>query len=212
MEIIRATEKDGVPTISESDKKRIVDELSAGRLVVYPTETVYGLGCDPFDETAVKRAYMVKRRPFDMAMSVVVNGLPMMEELGVLDDQARKLVRKFMPGPLTLIVTKRPSVPDMLTSSTNEIGVRIPDHPLALSLIDAFGPIVTTSANLHSHKDPITCQDAIDDLGASVSMYIDAGPARVGRPSTIVELIDGDMTLIRRGTITEEEIEATLHE
>ena len=89
MEIIRAKEEGGVPTIPESDKKRILAELSAGRLIVYPTETVYGLGCDPFDETAVKRAFMAKRRPFDMAMSVVVSNLPMMEELGILDDKAR---------------------------------------------------------------------------------------------------------------------------
>mgnify|MGYP000852384666 FL=1 len=212
MEIIRATEKDGVPTIPDSDRKRIVAELTAGRLIVYPTETVYGLGCDPFDETAVKRAYMVKRRPFDMAMSVVVNSLPMMEELGVLDDRARLLVKKFMPGPLTLIVAKRPSVPDILTSSTNEIGIRIPDHPLALSLIDEFGPLVTTSANVHSHKSPITCQDAIGDLGASVSVYIDAGPSKLGKPSTIVQLIDGEMTVIRHGTITEDDIEAALDE
>ena len=212
MEIIRAREEGGVPTIQDSDKKRILAELSAGRLIVYPTETVYGLGCDPFDETAVKRAYMAKRRPFDMAMSVVVSNLPMMEELGVLDDRARKLVKKFMPGPLTLIVAKRPSVPEILTASTNEIGIRIPDHPLALSLIDAFGPLVTTSANIHSHKNPITCQDAIDDLGESVSIYIDAGPAKLGRPSTIVQLIDGEMTIIRQGTITEQQIEAALNE
>ncbi|HOK28672.1 MAG TPA: L-threonylcarbamoyladenylate synthase [Methanomassiliicoccaceae archaeon] len=212
MEIIRAKEEGGVPTIPESDKKRILAELSAGRLIVYPTETVYGLGCDPFDETAVKRAFMAKRRPFDMAMSVVVSNLPMMEELGIQDDKAQKLVKKFMPGPLTLIVKKRPSVPDILTASTNEIGVRIPDHPLALSLIDSFGPLVTTSANIHSHKSPITCQDAIDDLGATVSIYIDAGPSRLGKPSTIVQLIDDEMTIIRQGTITREQIEAALNE
>lgn len=212
MEIIRAREEGGVLTIPDSDKKRILAELSAGRLIVYPTETVYGLGCDPFDETAVKRAYMAKRRPFDMAMSVVVSNLPMMEELGVLDDRARTLVKKFMPGPLTLIVAKRPSVPEILTASTNEIGIRIPDHPLALSLIDAFGPLVTTSANVHSHKSPITCQDAIDDLGETVSMYIDAGPSKLGRPSTIVQFIDGEMTIIRQGTITEQQIEAVLNE
>mgnify|MGYP002411490117 CR=1 FL=1 len=212
MEIIRAREEGGVPTISDSEKKRILTELSAGRLIVYPTETVYGIGCDPFDETAVKRAYMAKRRPFDMPMSVVVSNLPMMEELGVLDDRARKLVKKFMPGPLTLIVAKRPSVPDILTASTNEIGIRIPDHPLALSLIDAFGPLVTTSANVHSHKDSIHCQDAVDDLGESISIYIDAGQSPLGRPSTIVEFIVGEIAIIRQGSITEEQIEAALNE
>ena len=212
MEIVKSTEESGVATIPESKLKHIVSELTAGRLIVYPTETVYGLGCDPFDETAVKRIYMAKRRPFDMAMSIAVRDVAMMEELCVLDDRARRLVKMFMPGPLTLIVTKRPSVPDILTASTNEIGVRIPDHPVALKLIEEFGPLVTTSANVHSHKSPITCQDAIDDLGASVSVYIDGGPAKLGRPSTIVQLIEGEMAVIRSGAISAETIEAALNE
>ncbi len=187
-------------------------ELSAGRLIVYPTDTVYGLGCDPFDETAVKRAYMVKRRPFDMPMSIVVKDLQMMEELAVLDDNARKLVRRFMPGPLTLILPKRPAVPDILTASSPEIGIRIPDHPVALRLIEEFGPLITTSANVHSHKSPRTCQDAIDDLGSSISIYLDAGPAPIGRPSTIVQFTEGEISMLRQGDVTEEEIKAALDE
>jgi L-threonylcarbamoyladenylate synthase len=212
MEIIKCEEKDGVSRIPESKIKYVVSELAAGRLVVYPTETVYGLGCDPFDETAVKRVYMAKRRPFDMPMSIAVKDLRMMEELTVLDDRARKLVRTFMPGPLTLIVTKRPAVPDILTASTTEIGIRIPDDAVALRLIEEFGPIVTTSANVHSHKNPIRCQDAVDDLGPSVSVYLDGGPSRLGKPSTIVQLNEGEMALIRPGAISTETIKAALNE
>lgn len=212
MEIVKCVEKDGVMTIPEDKMKLIVSELAAGRLIVYPTETVYGLGCDPFDETAVKRVYMVKRRPFDMAMSIAVKDIKMMEELTVLDDRARNLIRKFMPGPITLIVTKRPAVPDILTASTNEIGIRIPNDPVALSIIEEFGPIVSTSANIHSHGNPLTCQDAVNDLGASVSVYIDGGPAKFGRPSTIVQLNEGEMALIRPGAIPAETIEAALNE
>jgi len=212
MEIIKCEEMDGVPTIPEAKLKHIVSELAAGRLVVYPTETVYGLGCDPFDETAVKRVYMAKRRPFDMPMSIAVKDLKMMEELTLLDDRARRLVRKFMPGPITLIVTKRPVVPDILTASSNEIGIRIPDHPVALKLIEEFGPLVTTSANVHSHKNPITCQDVVDDLGPSVSIYLDGGPSKFGKPSTIVQLNEGEMALIRSGAIPTETIKAALNE
>ncbi len=148
MEIIRCEKgSNGKYFIPSNKMKLILDELSAGRLIVYPTETVYGLGCDPFDETAIKRVYMAKRRPFDMPMSIAVRDLRMMEDLAVLDDRARKLVQIFMPGPITLIVPKKPVVPDILTASTNEIGIRIPDHPLALQLIDEFGPI-----NLHVGK------------------------------------------------------------
>lgn len=212
MKVIQCEHKGGTTSIPESEIKEIVSELTAGRLIVYPTDTVYGLGCDPFDETAVKRAYMVKRRPFDMPMSIVVKDLRMMEELALLDDSARILVEKFMPGPLTLIVTKKPAVPDILTASSTEIGVRIPDHPVALRIIEEFGPIITTSANVHSHKSPRTCQDAIEDLGPTVSIYIDAGPAPIGRPSTIVQISEGEISLIRQGDITEEEIRAVLDE
>ncbi len=212
MEIIKCEEKGGVPRIPEAKVKQVVSELAAGRLIVYPTETVYGLGCDPFDETAVKRIYMAKRRPFDMPMSIAVKDLQMMEELTILDDRARRLVRAFMPGPITLIVTKRPTIPDILTASTNEIGIRIPDHPVALKLIEEFGPIVTTSANVHSHKNPVICQDAIDDLGPSVSIYLDSGPCRFKMPSTIVQLNEGEMALIRPGAISTETIEAALNE
>jgi L-threonylcarbamoyladenylate synthase len=212
MEIIKCELRDGVPAIPMSKVRHIVAELTAGRLVVYPTETVYGLGCDPFDETAVKRIYMAKRRPFDMAMSIMVKDLHMMEEVAQLDDRARVLVTKFMPGPLTIIVTKRQSVPDILTASTNEIGLRIPDNPVALDLIEEFGPLVTTSANVHSHKSPLTCQDAVDDLGGSVSVYLDGGPTIIGSPSTIVQLGEREITLIRQGAISPEEIRAALYE
>ncbi len=212
MEVIKCVEKSGKLIVPGDGMKRIVSELAAGRLIVYPTETVYGLGCDPFDETAVKKVYMAKRRPFDMPMSIAVKDLAMMEELTVLDDRARRLAKRFMPGPLTLIVTKRPMVPDILTASTNEIGIRIPDHPVALRIIEEFGPLVSTSANIHSHKNPLLCQDAIDDLGGSVSVYVDAGKSRYGKPSTIVQLNEGRAALIRPGAIPQETIEAALNE
>lgn len=212
MEIIKCELRDGVPAIPESKLKQIVSELSAGRLIVYPTDTVYGLGCDPFDETAIKRIYMAKRRPFDMAMSIMVKDLRMMEEVAVLDERSRLLVKKFMPGPLTIIVTKRPNVPDILTASTNEIGLRIPDNPVAMKLIEEFGPLVTTSANVHSHGNPRTCEEAVADLGPSVSIYLDGGPTAVGKPSTIVQLTDQEIMLIRQGALSPETIKAALDE
>ncbi len=198
--------------LPESAMKKIISELQAGRLIVYPTETLYGLGADPFDETAVKRTFMAKRRPFDMPMSIAVKDVKMLEELATLDNRARKLAKKFLPGPLTLIVTKKPIVPDILTASSDEIGIRIPDHPAALRIIEEFGPIVSTSANLHSHPNPITCQQSIKDLGASVSDYVDSGPCKVGKPSTIVQLNEGEAAVIRPGAIPKGQIEAALNE
>ena len=104
MRTIVCEKNNGKLSINKEDMDSVVTELSAGRLIVYPTETVYGLGCDPFDETAVKRLFMAKRRPFDMAMSIIVQDIAMMEEVAYVDDRAIKLVKEFMPGPLTLIL------------------------------------------------------------------------------------------------------------
>jgi L-threonylcarbamoyladenylate synthase len=198
--------------LHESDIKKAVKGLKDGKLVVYPTETVYGLGANPFDEAAVKRVYMAKNRPFDMPLSIAVADIEMMEDITVLSDDARKLVRKFLPGPLTLIVKKKPRVPDIVTYSSENVGIRIPDHPLALRLIREFGPIIATSANLHSHPDAVEADAAKADLGNNADMLIDCGPCRLGKPSTIIYMANGQFELIRAGAITREEIEAALNE
>jgi L-threonylcarbamoyladenylate synthase len=138
--------------LPEKDFEEIIAALKAGELVVFPTDTLYGIGADPFNENSIKKVYMAKNRPFDMPLSIAVSNEKMMESVAVLNDNARKLIRKFLPGALTVMLTKKPSLPDMLTSGSNQIGIRIPDHPFALRLIDKFGPITATSANLHSRR------------------------------------------------------------
>ncbi|MGD0817545.1 MAG: L-threonylcarbamoyladenylate synthase [Methanomassiliicoccales archaeon] len=212
MEIIKGNEKGGKVCEIEDDKfEMVVSELRSGHLIVYPTETVYGLGADPFDELAVKRVFKAKKRPYDMPLSIAVSNARMLEELAFVDDRARKLIDTFLPGPLTLLLQKKPVVPDMVSAGSPEVGIRIPDHPFALRLINEFGPIISTSANLHSRPNPITCQSAIDDLGESVSIYIDCGPSPIGKPSTIVQLLEGDVEVIRPGAIPIEKVEAVLH-
>ena len=130
----------------------------------------------------------------------------------MLDEGERKLVKKFMPGPLTLLVTKRAIVPDILTSATIEVGVRIPDHPFALRLIEEFGPVTSTSANIHSKTNPSSAIEAMRDLGDAVRYYLDCGRSPLGQPSTIIQLNDGSIEVIRKGPISLQEIEATLNE
>ena len=198
--------------LPESKMEEIIEALRAGELVVYPTETVYGLGANALDEGAVKKVYMVKKRPFDMPLSVAVRDLDMLEQIAILDDRERKLVKRFMPGPLTLLVTKRPVIPDILTSASMEVGVRIPDQPFALKLIERFGPITSTSANIHSRPNPLSTDDVMQELGDSVRYYLDCGVPKLGRPSTIVQLNNGGLEVIRKGPISIEEIMAVLDE
>jgi L-threonylcarbamoyladenylate synthase len=213
MELIRCKKKNCmVCDLPDSKIEQIANGLKTGKLVIYPTETLYGLGANPFDEAAVKRVYMVKKRPFDMPLSIAVRDITMLEELAVLDDNSRRLVAKFTPGPITILVTKKRNVPDILTSASMEIGVRIPNHPFALRLIEKCGPIVSTSANLHSKPNPTTADNAIQDIGPMVDVCVDCGPCRVGKPSTIVQLSEGGVEIIRHGAIAKEDIEEALNE
>ena len=160
MRVIECSHDSQGSSINDAEIKSIVKELQQGELIVYPTETVYGIGADPFNENAVKKLYMAKRRPFDMALSVAVADVAMAERIAVLDDDARKLIDRFLPGPLTIIIKKRPEVPDITTAMSDKVGIRIPDHPLALRIIRDFGPLVSTSANLHSHPDAVEYDSA----------------------------------------------------
>jgi L-threonylcarbamoyladenylate synthase len=196
---------------SDENMDHIVSELNSGKLVVYPTETLYGLGADPFNEAAVKRVFMAKKRPFDMPLTIAVSNIRMLEELAVLDERGRRLAEKLLPGPLTLLLRKKSIVPDIVSSASQEVGIRIPDHPIALMIIEEFGPIISTSANLHAHPNPYDVQLAIKDLGEAVSIYIDCGATKYGKPSTIVQLLEGDVEVIRPGAIPIEKIEAILH-
>jgi L-threonylcarbamoyladenylate synthase len=191
-------------------QEKVVDEiiavLKAGDLVVFPTDTLYGIGADPFNESSVKKVYIAKNRPFDMPLSLAVSNEKMMESVAVLNDNARKIIRRFLPGPLTVMLTKKPSIPDILTSGSNQVGIRIPDHPFAIRLIDRFGPITATSANLHSHPDPVEASVAQKDLKGHVALCVDCGKTKYAEPSTIVDISDGAVEVIRKGVITPEQI------
>ncbi|MCL2317851.1 MAG: L-threonylcarbamoyladenylate synthase [Methanomassiliicoccaceae archaeon] len=211
MKIAKCDCKDFSNPKNEELIKQAAKEIAAGNLIVYPTETVYGIGADIYNEVAAKNVFRAKNRPFDMALSVAVSDRKMMEKIAVLDENADKLVKAFLPGPLTLIIEKRPEVPDLVTSMSKKVGIRMPDHPIALSIIKKTGPIVATSANLHSHPDSTDIDSAVKDLGSSISMYIDAGPSKLKRPSTIVWIMKGEVEIVRQGAITIKQIEDVLN-
>ena len=172
------------------------EDIAAGNLIVYPTDTVYGIGADIYNEVAVKNLYLAKRRPFDMALSVAVADRKMMESVAILNETADKLIKAFLPGPLT--------------AGSQKVGSRIPDHPIALEIARRSGPIVATSANIHFQPDAIDIGMATAALGNSVSTYIDAGHSPSGKPSTIIWIKDKEYEIIRQGPITEDMIKEVL--
>lgn len=193
-------------TLDNADIENLVKVIKSGGLAVYPTDTLYGLGADPFNDSAVKKVFLSKNRPFDMPLSIAVSDMRMIESVAVLNDAARKLISKFLPGPLTILLTKKPSISDLLTSGDNQIGIRIPDHPFVLKFIRRAGPITSTSANLHSRPDPTSIEMAKKDLGSTVDVYIDCGRTRFSSPSTIVDVSEGEVEIVRAGVISKEEI------
>jgi L-threonylcarbamoyladenylate synthase len=212
MKVIKCPDKKNCKKcdLKEKELDEIIAALKAGELVVFPTDTLYGIGADPFNENSVKKVFIAKNRPFDMPLSIAVSNEKMMESVAVLNDPARKLIRKFFPGPLTIMLTKKPSIPDILTAGSNLVGIRIPDHPLAIRLIDRFGPITATSANLHSHPDPVEAGLPQKDLKGHIQICIDCGRTKYNAPSTIVDVSDGMVELIRKGVISQEQIQDAL--
>ncbi len=188
------------------------DDIIAGELVVYPTDTVYGIGANIYDQVAVKKLFLAKNRPFDMPLSVAVADKDMVEQVAFMTKPVEKLIDAFLPGPITIITRKNPNVPDMVTSMSNKVGIRIPNDPLDIELIRRVGgPIVATSANLHSKPDALSVEDAINDFGDKVSTYLDKGPCGTGRPSTIVWIHENEVEIIRQGDITKKQIEDALY-
>jgi L-threonylcarbamoyladenylate synthase len=171
--------------------------LAAGRVVGYPTDTLYGLAARAVDPAAVRRLYAVKRRPADQPLSVAVSSWEEVEGLARLSPAARGFLRRHLPGPYTVLLppSPRPRLARELLAS-GSVGVRIPDHPLARELARRAGPITATSANRHGEPAPSSAAGARAQLGEEVAVYLTGGPAPSGRPSAMVDL-SGDRPVAR---------------
>lgn len=183
--------------------------IRAGKLVGFPTETVYGLGANALDAAAVARIFEVKGRPRGSPLIVHVDSLEMARGLALdWPDVAELLARKYWPGPLTLVVRKHPSIPDIVTAGLPTVGLRMPAHPLALALIRAAGvPIAAPSANLFTALSPTTAEHVRQSLGDAVDLVLDGGPSTVGIESTVLSLVEAQAVLLRPGVIPIPEIE-----
>jgi len=186
------------------DLFKAIEALKQGGLVVYPTDTLYALGADIFNEDAVKKVFRVKKRPFDVPLPVAVSTVVDMEKIAFVDRKVRRLAERFLPGQLTLILNKRDVVPDVVTSGLDKIAVRIPDNKFALELLSVFGPLTVTSANIHDMEPPNNIKEIEAQL-KGVDVYLDHGVLE-GLPSTIVDITSGEPKFLREGKITKKEI------
>jgi L-threonylcarbamoyladenylate synthase len=186
--------------------------LAAGGLVAFPTDTVYGIGAHAFQPDAVERIYVAKIRPRDKAIPILLaraDDLPLVAE--GITETAWLLAERFWPGGLTLVLSKKASVPDAVSAGGPTVAVRVPDHPVFLALIAALGaPLAGTSANLSGHPSPITAQEVEAELGGRIELILDGGRCPGGIPSTVLDLTTDPPTILRAGAIGVEEIEVAL--
>ncbi len=191
--------------------KKAADAIRLGKLVIYPTDTVYGLAADATSDDAAKKVFDAKSRSRDKPISIAVNSLSMAYYAGKITEDAERLVQEFLPGPLTILVGKRPSISDLLSAGTEKIGIRIPDHPTVLNLIEIVGkPITTTSANISGNKSPVEVGEAIDQIGDHVEFAIDTGKAKLGKASTVVDVTESKPVIIREGPIPASELKPVI--
>jgi len=190
--------------------------LRAGGVVAFPTETVYGLGADAANPQAVRRIFEIKGRPADHPLIVHIADAALLDQWAEeIPEAARRLAERFWPGPLTLILRRQPHVPDAVTGGQDTVGLRVPDHPVALALLQKLGPekaLAAPSANRFGRISPTMAAHVRAELGERVDRVLDGGPCRVGLESTIVSFVGGTPRLLRPGGISVAALEAVLGE
>ena len=186
--------------------------IKAGGLVAFPTETVYGLGCDAMNADAAAKVFEAKQRPqFDPLIVHIADPQQLNIVIGSLPVLGQRLMEAFWPGPLTLVLSKQQAIPDLVTAGLSTVAVRMPNHPVAQALIREAGtPIAAPSANPFGYVSPTTAQHVADGLGSKADLILDGGPCPVGVESTIVSLAGSQPELLRPGSITIEQLSAVI--
>ncbi len=185
--------------------------LQSGELVAFPTETVYGLGANALDEQAVGKIYLAKGRPSDNPLIVHVASPEAAEPLCKIDDRARRLMDAFWPGPLTLLLPKKPVIPDITNAGLSSVAIRLPSHPVAKRLLAACRvPVAAPSANLSGRPSPTTAQHVLEDMDGRIPLILDGGACDVGLESTVLDITGEVPVIVRPGGVTREMLLAVL--
>jgi L-threonylcarbamoyladenylate synthase len=188
---------------------KIVQE---GGLIAFPTDTVYGVAADPFNAKALQKIYAAKQRPDEKALPALIGGLEQLGQLvGTVDHSVYKVALTFWPGALTLILPKRADVPEEL-SPYPTIGIRMPNLAFTLALLKQTGPLATTSANRSGASNPTTAEDVLDQLGSEIDLVLDGGPTAGSMASTVVDLTEPEIKILREGPISLAEIQKCIFE
>lgn len=195
----------------EISLENISARLKKGEIIIYPTDTVYGVG-GVLKEDTLRKIYEAKTRSFSSPLIGLVSSLEKVDEIAVISDEHRekvsKLIEKFWPGGLTIILKKKENVPSIMVSNGETVGVRMPNHKLALDIIkSAGGVLATTSANISGEKTPSSFEELSPVFKNRVDIVIDGGECPIGTASTIIDMSKSKISILREGSISKEEIE-----
>jgi len=189
--------------------KKAIFALKNGEIICYPTDTLYGLGVDIKNDSAIKNLFDIKKRPFDFPISVACKDISSIEDIAYLSDFSKNVIKKFLPGKLSIILNKKDSVSDILTAGHDKISIRIPNNSTTLNIIKNFGPITCTSANIHGESTPNVINEINMLFKNKISVYIDEGVLS-DKPSTIIDLSSDEIKILRKGSISKKEIMAAI--
>ncbi len=182
-----------------------VAAIKQGKIIVYPTDTLYGLGADIFNANAVQTVFAIKHRPRDAPLSVAVSSVDEINSIARIPEYAQSLIDTFLPGSLTIVLPKRDHIPESITGKTPTIAIRVPNHPLAQRLLSLCGPLTATSANIHGQQTPPTIKEIKQQFGDAIAQYVGGGTS-IGHSSTIVDLTTARPKILREGTISTQAI------
>ena len=189
--------KTSIDDVDETIISEAIKVLADGGVVLYPTDTVYGLGANIFDNSAVKRVFKIKQRSLLKPLSILISDVEAIDLVAKVSLSQKEVINNYLPGPYTFILKKNPVVPRVVTSGSSYVGVRVPDNDIARSLASIF-PITTTSANVSDDEMLSTPDEILEQLDCDVDLVIDVGELKSKRASMIVDLSDNDIRIIRR--------------
>lgn len=195
--------------VLENQINEICDVIQKGGIVAFPTETVYGVGIHFDDEEALERLMEAKNRDYSKAITLMVADKRDISQYAYISPQAQKMIDQFMPGMITLIFKKKESVRDSMTNGKSTIGIRIPDSEFVLSLLKKVGPMLVTSANLSQHSNTTSTQEVLNQLDGRIDLVVD-GKTSDNIASTVVDVSQDEIKILRAGKITKEQIEEAI--
>lgn len=199
--------------INENELDNCIEVLRNGGIVIFPTETVYGIGTNAYCEKSVEKIYEIKERPEEKPLSILVSNVNEISKYAIINNSMEEqIIKNFMPGPITIILEKRPEVFNYITSGKNTIGIRIPDNKIILKILEALKlPIVAPSANISGHPSGIELNEILPDFENKVDICIDGGKSELSESSTIVQVVDNEIKILRQGKILKQDIENILN-